>query len=162
MRVPKLHIDAARLFRWAVLIAACLAPACATTSVKTDYDRGVDLQRYRTFAIQPGPIALADTSTPDSTVQDRIRDALRRELERKGIVQTAVRKPDMIVTYAASSKEKREWIETASTDPHWSCCGYQFFPEDVEHGTLIIDVIDGSSGELVWRAIAKAEDEEFA
>jgi hypothetical protein len=131
--------------------------------VKTDYDRHANLERYRTYAIQPGPVALSDSTTPDTIVQDRIGAALRRELHGKGMAPAATAaKPDMIVTYAASSKPHREWIETASTDPHWSCCGYQFFSREVERGALVIDVLDGASRKLVWRAIAKAEDKEFA
>ena len=143
-------------------LALAWVAGCATTSVTTDYDGRADFGRYRTYAIQPGRVQLEDIeASPDSLVRDRIHGALKRELGAKGLEPARAQQADLIVTYAASSQTRPELVETVGGGPDWMYGGYNIFVQHVDHGTLVIDVIDARSGKLVWRSISTAENKDF-
>jgi len=142
--------------------ATALAGACAATSVRTDYDRQTDFERYDTYAIRSGPLVkendVADIS--DRVVRDRIRGALEDGLAGRGITPARQQSPDVIVTYSVTAMRDTELVETIGDDPNWSYGGHGVFPRVVDRGTLVIDVIDARDGQLVWRSIATAMDED--
>jgi hypothetical protein len=144
-------------------LTAVLAAACAATSVKTDYDRRADFARYRTYAIRSGPVVReADAEDlPPTVVHDRVLGALAHELAELGMAPAGQgRRPDVIITYSVTAERDPELVETVGGDPNWRYGGYNVFPRDVDRGTLVIDVIDADAKKLVWRSIARAEDEE--
>ena len=143
-------------------LAGLLAAACAATSVRTDYDRRTDFERYQTYAIEDGPLVReADVAAiSDHRVRGRIQGALVHRLAAKGIAPASHERPDIIVTYAVTARRDQQLIETIGDDPNWGYGGSNLFPQDVERGTLVIDVIDARDGRLVWRSIATAEDED--
>jgi hypothetical protein len=145
-----------------LLLTAVLAAACAATSVKTDFDRRADFDRYQTYAIRSGPVVReADAEElPPTVVRDRVQGALERELAELGMAPAGQRTPDIIITYAVTAERDPELVETVGGDPNWNYGGYNVFPRDVDRGTLVIDVIDTDAKKLVWRSIARAEDED--
>ena len=166
MRTTPFPLCSARTHRHSVralgafLIA--VAAACGTTSVTTDRDQRADFGRYRTYAIQPGRVQMEGVeASPDTLVRDRIQDALKLELWSKGFEPARPGQADIVVTYAASSETRPELVETIASSPDWMYGGYNIFVQDVDRGTLVIDVIDARSSRLVWRSIARAEDENF-
>ena len=137
--------------------------ACATTSVRTDYDRGAEFDRYRTYLIRSGPLVRERdvvVEEPDRVVRDHIHDALSGELTARGLTPVSHEMPDIVVTYAVTARRERELVETIGGSPDWNYGGYNIFPRDVDRGTLVIDVIEVRTDKLVWRSIARAEDEE--
>lgn len=136
--------------------------ACAATSVRTDYDPEANFERYRTYTIRSGPlVSERDVEVmPENVVRNRIHDELAEGLAGKGITPARLDPPDIIVTYAVTAEREPELVETVSEDPNWSYGGHNVFPRDVDRGTLVIDVIDNRAGKLVWRSIARAEDED--
>lgn len=150
------------LCRWLMAAAAVPALACATTAVRTDYDRQADFGHYETYAIRSGSLVEEDdvAAVPDTIVRDRIHGALEREFEAMGFEPSGQRRPDIIVTYAVTAQREPELVQTVGDDPNWNYGGHNVFPRDVDRGTLVIDVIDANDGKLVWRSIAKAEDED--
>jgi hypothetical protein len=144
------------------LAAALLLGACATTSVRTDYDQRTDFARYQTYAIQSGPLVREDdvSVVPDARVRDRIHGAIERELAAKGVEPARHERPDILVTYAVTAMRQPELVETVSEDPSRNYASHGIFPREVDRGTLVIDVIETDAGRLVWRSIAKAENED--
>jgi hypothetical protein len=148
-----------------LLLVAVLAAGCASTTVRTDYDRGANFARFSTYEIQPGPLAIEDavSKTPDEVVRNRLHGALVDELAAKGIAPAGDRQPDMIVTYAVTARKRRELVEIMSeTDPNWNYGGDSIMPRDVKQAIVVIDVIDASTGKLVWRSFAEAENKDVA
>jgi hypothetical protein len=145
-------------------LAAALCAGCATTSVKTDYDRKADFNRYRTYAIKPGRLAEDNlTGTPDTMVHSRIQDQLKQQLSAIGLQPAAnPANPDVIVTYGAGVETRRELVENlGGGGPNWNYGGNDIFARDVQQGTLVIDVIDARSQRMVWRAVTKGQNKNF-
>jgi hypothetical protein len=155
---------------WPAALAVAALAGCATTQVKTDWDKQTNFAQYRTFTIQagkviaaPGTVEAAD-SQPDTLVLSRIDAALKNDLVSKGLAPV-VQNPDVIVTYTAGARTKEEVVS------NWPLYGWGYgrrwsygpLYDDVwvdryPQATLVIDVIDASSKKVVFRAVAKADD----
>lgn len=152
-------------------LAAALLAGCNSDSgpnVKTDYDKNVNFAQYHTFAFQPGRIVTRlGTPDPNNTlVADRIRDAVVNQLAAKGL-QPVTQNPDLVATYIAGAKTKQD-IESMGPDPYnspyfggpfgfrrdafWGPGYNQFYTNTYTQGTLILDLIDPRTKQLVWRA----------
>ncbi len=166
---PRLTRGAASLA--ALAAAALLFTGCNSDSgpnVKTDYDKNVNFAQYHTFAFQPGRIVTRlGTPDPNNTlVADRIRDAVVNQLSAKGL-QLNTQNPDLVATYIAGAKTKQD-IESMGPDPYnspyfggpfgfrrdafWGPGYNQFYTTTYTQGTLILDLIDPHTKQLVWRA----------
>ncbi|MGI4792252.1 MAG: DUF4136 domain-containing protein [Janthinobacterium lividum] len=137
-------------------------------SVKTDYDKRVSFSQYHTFAFQKGRlVSRLGTSDPNNTLVDgRIHDAVVNQLTAKGL-QLNTQNPDLVATYIAGARSKQE-VEDLGPEPYdspyfggrfgfrhgdWWGAGYdQFYINTYTQGTLILDLIDPKTKQLVWRA----------
>jgi hypothetical protein len=155
--------------RWPVLLAVSALAGCATTQVKTDWDKQANFAQYRTFAVragkvvpEPGTVQAADPQ-PDTLVLSRIDTALKNDLVSKGLAPAAGN-PDLIVTYTAGARTKEQVVSNWGTfgwgyGPRW---GHGPLYDDVwvdrySQATLVIDLIDASSKKVVFRAVAEAD-----
>ncbi|MBI2503382.1 MAG: DUF4136 domain-containing protein [Candidatus Latescibacteria bacterium] len=132
----------------AALLTLCMA--CAPVSVRWDYDPEADFTQYKTFNWLPaGEGAEADQSNWDHPFVDkRIEQALITTLKGKGFEKTAAQ-PDLLVAYRFTVKQKTAVHLYDPPNPYWSPQ-----PAQVQHlreGTLIIDLVDPSTRQLVWR-----------
>jgi hypothetical protein len=145
---------------------------CSSVTVSYDYDPRADFTTYRTYDWVAGPQeSSGDKRVDNSLVDIRIRTTVDGQLGLKGYSKPASGKPDFYVAYHASLKD----LVNASSVSHYSGFGVGERPgygggwpggsrtvTDVhayKEGTLILDVVDGKTGELVWRGIAQAEVE---
>jgi hypothetical protein len=159
----------------AKLIAAfglvLLSSACATAvSVATDFDHAADFSKYRTYQLIGGHIVVNGVLDDGNTlVKDRINIALAGALKAKGLAQVQpgdTTAPDLIVGYVAGARRRTE-IEgmgpySPGVGPYWNAGwwspGYMdWWARSYDEGTLVIDLVDGASKRLVWRAYARAE-----
>ena len=161
----------ARAVAIATLGLAALLAGCDSgngLNVKTDYDKTVNFAQYHTFALQPGRIvSRLGVADPNNTlVAGRIRDAVVNQLSAQGL-RLDTQNPDLVVTYIAGARNKQE-IENLGPTPYSSPYfggpfgfrrdGFfgpdydQFYVKDYTQGTLILDLIDPHTKQLVWRA----------
>lgn len=140
------------------LLVALLA--CSGVSVNQDYDPSADFLRYRTFDWFPGDRQLTGDAEIDNPFLDqRIRNAVSRELGTRGYQKVGDRTPDFFVNYHVSVQQK---LTTSGMNVgygvgsygSWGGVGVGMSTSPVrqyEQGTLVIDFIDGASRKLVWR-----------
>jgi hypothetical protein len=142
----------------AVLCAATVG--CATTRFAWDYDRDVDFERYHTF----------DWMSPPGTVEDEWRDfplmalrlkrAFEHELHAIGYDKVD-EDPDFYVAYHAA-------VGRPLSVSYFNAWRYRYPPrrrpgwhvgvvvgDTYDEGSLILDVIDAQTDELVWRGVAR-------
>jgi hypothetical protein len=128
--------------------------ACSTTSVRFDYERGVDFSQFKTFDFYPVPESLVE----NPLVIKRIGRAIIAEMESKGL--THDESADLLIAIHTDVKDK---INVTSY-------GYGYAPyyrygywggghggttvSQYEEGTLIIDIVDNNEDELIWRGEA--------
>ena len=95
-------------------------------------------------------------------MEQRVREAVTRELKAKGFSQVASTQADVLINYHASVEKKID-VDTISYNAgmghpysarwgYWGV-GYQTHtsPREYEVGTLVLDVIDRNEKALVWR-----------
>ncbi|MFY8272702.1 DUF4136 domain-containing protein [Pseudoalteromonas sp. SSDWG2] len=135
-----------------------LLSACAS-SPDYDYDKSVNFTEYKTFAWFPNAtLAKGATNYQISELMERrVRQAISDELTAKGMTFTDAANADILVNYHASVESKVD-VDTFSTgySARWDYWGIshnvQTTTREYKVGTLVVDVIDKASNQLVWRA----------
>jgi len=146
----------------AILVLSC-GPSL---KVSNDFDKSVDFKKYKTFALYR-----ADTINPaiSELNRGRVIEAIKSEMKKKGFEETTSN-PDVLVNAVAIFQDKTS--VTANTNYYgyggvyrpyyWGGVGssYSYTSYDVNHykeGSLIIDVIDASTKQLIWQGIGQGE-----
>jgi len=151
--------------RWIVLLlpVLLLAAGCSSIKVSHDWDRDAPYASYSTFDWLPAATVSKSAQTQDAQgalqssdlLDKRIKSAVEEELTMKGLSKTS-NAPDLYVTYHTGVEDKinvTDWGYTYSYD-YW---GWQDRRMDVyqyNEGTLVVDLIDAKTKEMVWRGWA--------
>jgi hypothetical protein len=135
-----------------------LAGCSPQIQVYTDYDPDYDLWTYKTFDWGPN-IHIEEGKNPlhyNELNDKRIKSAVKDQLTARGFVLTS-EKPDLILHYHIIVEDQ----SVVTPEPY----GYYYSPywmqmhTDVftyREGTLIIDLMDTKTNNLVWRGWAKS------
>jgi hypothetical protein len=120
---------------------------CAAYAIKTDYDRSVDFSRYTTYKWMKTPSDVLEPRSTQSLLDKRVKSAVNQELAMKGL-QASTRQADLLITYHAGVRNK--------VDVTTHRYGYRGWASAVDvhqysEGTLVLDLIDAESNQLVWR-----------
>jgi hypothetical protein len=143
-------------------VLTLMVSSCSAVRVTTDYDTGRSFASYRTWTWVPGPRPQTGDPHLDNDLLDRrVRGAVERELAARGF-QKVERDPSFFVEYHTALASK---VQVRSIG---SIYGYGpgdwdpvapggTFARTYDEGSLIVDIVDAESRELVWRGIARAE-----
>jgi len=142
----------------------------------TDFDHKADFSKYRTFAWGKSEVDVSNPVYESDLITKRIQTAVEEELAKRGVVESSTN-PDFIVKYHTYTEEKKR---TEGVYPYrYGFYPYGFFPfafgwrypyymgspaevREYTEGTLILDMIDHSTGELVWRGSVSGNVEDTA
>lgn len=149
-----------KLLRMCSLVGVLSLAACATApSVKTTVGSDVAFTTYRTFAWRTEP------ATQSPLVRQRIVSAVDSALLSRGWREASAWEADLLIVAHVTSR-REETLETIYESPNWQ--GWRW--SDVHHvgdarslqridyytiGTLIIDLFDARTRQVVWRASAE-------
>jgi Domain of unknown function (DUF4136) len=129
-----------------VLISATLALA---QDVQTDYDHHVDFSQYKTYS-------WAKVETSNSIWDGRVKDAVNKELQSKGLTE-APSGGDIAVVAVGTTREKPT-LETYYSGGFggWGWRGFggdtaTTTVENYKEGTLVVDMFDNNTRKLLWR-----------
>jgi hypothetical protein len=135
------------LFFVAVLLAITL-PAFSR-EVKSDYDHHANFSQYKTYS-------WGKIETPNPLWDDRIKEAVKRELAKKG--WTEVPADGDVTIVAIGTTHERPLLRTFYDGfPGWRWGGFGesiTYTDNYEVGTLIIDMFDTGRKRLIWRGSA--------
>lgn len=151
-----------------VILLTAAASGCATgPKIFSNQDPGANLANYRTYGFVQE--LSTDRAEYSSLLSQYLRTATSRELEARGYRQAA--EPDLLVNFFINTKEKIS--STTSPSPGfggyygyrggyygvWG--GYDTTVTQYTEGTLTIDLVDRSRGQLVWEgtAVGRVRDE---
>ena len=142
----------------------------------TDFDHKADFSKYRTFAWGKSEADVSNPLYESDLITKRIQAAVENEFAKRGVVESST-DPDFIVKYHTYTEEKKR---TESVYPYrYGFYPYGFFPfafgwgypyylgrpsevTQYTEGTLILDMIDRRTGELVWRGSVSGNVEDTA
>jgi hypothetical protein len=159
-----------RILCLAVLVAAALvATGCSSISVRQDYDTQADFVAYKTYAwIQQPTTAVGNARAAqqmNTLLDKRIKDAVNAQLAAKGMT-LVTENPDVLVMYYTGIDNKIEVQDYGYTYPRYGYGGWygggQVDVYEYNEGTLIVDLIDAKSDQLVWRGTATKVIDETA
>ncbi|WP_076542396.1 DUF4136 domain-containing protein [Shewanella sp. UCD-KL21] len=141
--------------------AAVLAlSACSTLKTNTDFDPAVSFDQYKTYSWVEKKDQDASYHL-DGLMDQRVRDAVNNELGQKGLTKADITEADLLVNYL-TKVDKKINVDTFNTSfgyyPYYGRRGWggagmntQTTVREYEVGTLIVDLIDNKTGNLVWR-----------
>ena len=128
---------------------------CATMSVSSHVERGLDFAQYRTWDF--GPADALPTGDPrldnNPFFKDYLEGAVGKELEARHYERSAVN-PDLLVHYHANTTKT---FDVNGVDMRNGYCYDDCEPNVIEYelGTIVIDVVDGHSNRVIWRGWAQ-------
>jgi hypothetical protein len=162
-----------RLLHYAlVLTSALVLAACTGIPVSTDYQPGWQLPAGASYAwLEPGEQAPRDPLVDNDLVAQRVKSAVNDALRARGLQLTEPEQASYLIAYHVAQQEKID-IDTFHSwygyYPCWSCYGGYYHPRfgyydpwwgpgpdvwvrEYTEGTLVIDLVDAESRQLVWR-----------
>ena len=136
----------------AILLCACFAMA---QDVRYNYDQQADFSQFKTYKWVDIPSAVE----LDALTAKQIRDALDRELSKKGFVITESDSADLFVGYQVALDRERQ-LTAFNTGwgygPGWRYGGPGMTTattSTIVVGSLALDVYETPKKQLVWRGI---------
>jgi hypothetical protein len=146
---------------------AALFTSCSPVTITTDYDRTVSFQKYKTYALSPAPKGQALSPSSEAA----LRDTLRAEMTKKGLVEKNSGKPDLAIARHAFTQDKlsvheyTDWGYGVGDYWPYGYGRYATWPgaprtyvdvSQYTQGTLILDFVDTKSNKLVFRGTGTA------
>lgn len=138
-----------------LLATVVFATGCSSLRITTDHADGVDFSAFETFKYRESETSLARSN---QLVDQRIVEALRREMTASGLSEVESG-ADVFVTYYGSTSESIR-LNTTHMGYGWprgrwggGMATSTTTATTHTQGTLVIDVWDSSSKELVWRGV---------
>jgi hypothetical protein len=128
--------------------------------IRTDRDPQADLAAYETFAFFK-PLT-TDVKGYSTLLSARLRDATRRELEKRGYSYDES-SPDLLVNFNVNIEERQELRALPRYGFYgyrdglyaaWPGYPYDFYTVTYAEGTLAVDLVDAARRQLVWQGLA--------
>jgi hypothetical protein len=117
--------------------------------LKLDFDKDAPFAKYKTYAWLESPARAENLAN-----HIRITRAVEKELSGKGLALDTSGRPDVFVRYIAKIETKVRGSSRKAGSP-WEPTDLRTIVdiERVKQGTLIIEMLDGETRDVVWRAV---------
>ncbi|MFT7318432.1 MAG: hypothetical protein ACI8ZA_002562 [Gammaproteobacteria bacterium] len=154
-----MHSIGANVMKNILIVAALALLTACTQTPDWDYDKSANFSNFKTFAWVENASLTKDTNNYqiNGLMEKRVRTAVNAELSQTlGMSLVDAANADVLVNYHASVDKELE-VDTFNVNyrPHWGYWGTGFQRDttarEYEVGTLIIDIVDRESNQLVWR-----------
>jgi hypothetical protein len=142
------------LFAFALFLAV-------RTSAKTvvDFDPNLDFSKFKTFAYLGGVEHLAMLPLNPNQIHDEIHEMVARELGKRGLKEVQQNQnPDLVVRYWVSTVAGTNYTPSGDWNgfalylgDYWAYTLDLMNAQNVEGGSLLIDLIDAKRKDLAWR-----------
>jgi hypothetical protein len=134
-----------------ILAGLLVAATLATAKVFVDHDPRVDFSGYETYAW------IAGTPSPNPAGEGLVRSALDTALQAHGLKRVD-RSPDLFVaSHVTRSDQQAIVVQSYGDRDYQSNWGMSAHGEqDIPVGTLVVDIVDAQSKQLVWRGTGTA------
>ncbi|OFW45457.1 MAG: hypothetical protein A3J29_00680 [Acidobacteria bacterium RIFCSPLOWO2_12_FULL_67_14b] len=137
-----------------ILTAALAVAGCATMTVSSHIERGINFTDYRTYDWgAPDKLPVGDPRLDNNPFfRDYLQGTVEKKMAAKGYERVNGEKPDVLIHYHASVHQKLDVFEA---DREY---GYTYGGDRVveyEQGTLVIDLVDARTNKLIWRGWAQ-------
>ena len=137
-----------------IFILLVAVSGCSSLSVNYDYDQDAHWSKYRTYGWMETPERDSNPTAPladSGLLGQRIRNSINLVMADRRI--STSNDPDLLVIYHLGSQEKiqvTDWGYRYS-DYYWGYGGRQIDVYQFTEGSLVIDLVDAETQNLVWR-----------
>jgi len=130
------------------LFGLFILTACSSVYVNTDYDKKANFSSYKTYAFLKSGIDKAEISDLD---KKRILYAIDDAMAAKGFTKSE--NPDILISIFTKERERVDMYQSYSFGWGWNpWWGFNYNrPITTTEGTLLIDVLDAKTKELIWQ-----------
>ncbi len=125
------------------LLACALAPA---QDVTTNAMPGVDFSKYHTYKWVP----IEGAVQPNQIVDAQIKQSVDAQLATKGLTKSDGDKADLLVGYQISIDQEKQWNAYSTGGLRWGGGMASAQQSTISIGTLVLDMYDPTSKQLVW------------
>jgi len=143
---------------------------CSTLEITSDFDPAANFSSFKTFGWEPNhPQVTGNPRLDNPLLSKRIKHAVEKVLTAKGFsLAGSDTKPDFYIAYHVALNEK---VSVSSMNnyygyaPGWGWNYAYAGGVDVyqyEQGSLMLDIVDAATNQLVWRGSAQAEVDQYA
>ena len=153
------------------ILALAVAVVQAGVKVRAEFDKEYDFSKVRTFGWHPdgaGEVKLlmlegGDPEQIRARREPTIKDAVEKEMTKRGLVLATSGVPDLYLNYyflSGPNSEAQTRGQFIGAVPPWGLPDFEMTTSSLkifEQGTLILDLINGPKRQIVWRGIAEAE-----
>jgi len=128
-------------------------------TVSSHVEHGLDLSRYRTFDWGPADALPTGDARLDQNpfFKDRVQGAVEKGLAARGFRLVALgESADLLIHYHANISRR---VTVAHADHAYGYCAQADCPPallEYEAGTLVLDIMDARTNELIWRGWAQS------
>lgn len=143
----------------AVLFVGALTQTLWADDKSVDFDEDKDFSKYESFDIRQQVINSKAPALNSSLVKDRIASAIRKELSADGLFASPT-EPDLIVNYRLGAEVERD-VDTFRVG-RLGRRRTRVVVDKYTEGTLVIDILERESRDLVWRGIYNDKEGDFA
>lgn len=132
--------------------------SCSSISTTSDYNPETDFSSYSTFCIYNGVIKDSELETRP-LAKKRVLESISTEMQRKGFTQTDSTDASLTIFAHGGTAEKMNVTDYGYGYGGW--WGPYPYGRNIDvsyytQGSLVIDFVDNSKDELVWRGIGTA------
>ena len=149
-----------KLLFLSVIMLSYLVSSCSSITVKKDYDPSVDFSKYKTYkwgtASDPNDVLLKNP-----LILKRVYEAIDLTLGKKGFKKVDS-DPDFLVYPHGATKQKTDIQSWGygyggwwGAGPYGSWGGGTIDVNQYTEGTLVVDMVDKSNNQLVWRGVGQ-------
>jgi hypothetical protein len=140
-----------------LIVAASSVTACATMSVGSHVERGLDFSQYRTYEwTPPDALPAGDARLEEDMVfLDHVQGAVEKALASRGYRRVTFGGPDLLVHYHAAVSRRIDVnrLDRERGQCYDAACSTRVI--DYEAATLVLDIVDARTEQLVWRGWAQ-------
>ncbi len=157
------------LHRSLLLFSLVVLSGCLTMQVQSDYDPAARFDGLQTYDwVNTDKEPAADPRFRDPLLDKRIRELVEKQLAAQGYHRVSTGTPDFKVGYHAALEKKLAVSTMNDYYGYRAGWGWSYgagtgrvMPEsyvyEYEQGSLIIDIVNPKTRELMWRGSAQAE-----
>ena len=127
----------------AMLLACSVALA---QDVTTNSMPGVDFSKYHTYKW----VTIEGATYPNQILDAQIKQSIDSQLAAKGLTKTDGDKADLHIGYQASIDQEKQWNAYGTGGMRWGGGMATAQQSTISTGTLVLDMYDPASKQLVW------------
>jgi hypothetical protein len=133
------------------LIMLIINSGCGSMSIGHEYDPKYDFSKLKTYSLIPDPYEEPEVEL----VLKRLRPMVNKSLQDRGYQLSD--NPDFKVALHVRSREAINVVNWGYDYGWRGSYGYGFDAYQYEEGSLLVDIVDAKTNELVWQGLASAE-----